>query len=218
MKKKPLIPFRLLPASWGLSGQPFDEAEAAYLYEGEDLERRLVEIRTENEPLERAKQLLALDRKYHKIGHYDYDKRLIELDGKGSDKRALLDLDFKHARLGEYEWAKAICELEKDGIERDVELANLELRFKKIEPREHEKRVATAKQEPWVGVVGDEFDVNQGIDGLAIELDWNEYWIEYLRLNGYVGHSDEQIIDQWFNDVCRSMIGPDDRRQHDHPF
>lgn len=44
MRKKRLIPFDWLPASWGLAGPAYDEAKAYYEYDGYDLAVRLAEF------------------------------------------------------------------------------------------------------------------------------------------------------------------------------
>lgn len=211
MKKNRLIPFRLTPASWGLSGPAYDEAEVAYYYEGEELERRLIAMRNLNNPVEKARQDLALDLRLDKITPYQHDVRLIEIEGRQHDRRARLDTDMKHEQISEYDYALGIIELDLEGVERQVAKLDLDLRFHRISKRVHAKGVATAKGEPWVGIVDDEFDINQSISGFAIELDWNEHWVAYLRLAGFVGVRDEDVVDQWFMAVCRDMVGDDAR-------
>ena len=39
-----------------------------------------------------------------------------------------------------------------------------------------------------------------------IELDWNDHFIEMLHNNGYTASSDEEIVNKWFNDVCRTVL------------
>jgi hypothetical protein len=53
-----------------------------------------------------------------------------------------------------------------------------------------------------------EFDQKQPNIG-SFELDWNEPFIETLAKAGYTGKSPEQIIDTWFNDVCRNILMED---------
>jgi hypothetical protein len=38
------------------------------------------------------------------------------------------------------------------------------------------------------------------------ELDWNDEFIAMLHENGYVGQSDEEVVNKWFNDVCRTVL------------
>jgi hypothetical protein len=68
-----------------------------------------------------------------------------------------------------------------------------------------EKELATEAKEPYVSIVRVELDPAQPGNG-SFELDWNEYFVNKLVRNGYSGKSDEQIVDQWFQDVCRHVV------------
>ena len=72
-------------------------------------------------------------------------------------------------------------------------------------PKKSPKELATEKGEPWVHIVSVELDpenVGQG----AFELDWNEFFVAKLVRAGYKGRDDQQIVDQWFQDVCRNVV------------
>lgn len=139
MAKRKLIPFKWLPASWGLRGKSYKEAEANYYYEGEELEHKLAEINFEGQDLEEKK--LEIDLKYKKLDEQAYDKKL-----------------------------------------------------------------ATVRKEPWVGAVESKYDGKQGLSGFYFKLDWNEYFIKMLNENGYQGITDEETVEQWFNDVNRAYL------------
>lgn len=67
------------------------------------------------------------------------------------------------------------------------------------------KAEATKKGEPYVSIIKVELDpenIGQG----AFELDWNEQFITKLLRAGYRGKDDAQIVDQWFQDVCRNVV------------
>lgn len=68
-----------------------------------------------------------------------------------------------------------------------------------------EKELATQAQEPYVSIVSVEVDSAQPGNG-SFELDWNEHFVTKLIRHGYTGKSDEQIVDQWFQDVCRHVV------------
>jgi len=70
------------------------------------------------------------------------------------------------------------------------------------------KEIATANKEPWVAVLDTHVNKDNVRNGF-FELDWNEYFVLQLRSNGYQGDSDEAIVDQWFQDLCRN-IGNDE--------
>lgn len=124
------------------------------------------------------------------------------------NQRDLISARLRHGRMTQYEHDIELCKLEHaEGIEREIALAEVERRHEKITQKQFDKTVATLKKEPWIGIIDDGYDVNQGVNGLFFELDWNDYWIDYLRLNGYGGKDQDQIVEQWFSDVCRSQIG-----------
>lgn len=37
------------------------------------------------------------------------------------------------------------------------------------------------------------------------ELDWNKEFVNMLQQNGYTGESEEQIVDSWFQSLCRTI-------------
>lgn len=67
------------------------------------------------------------------------------------------------------------------------------------------KEIATKKKEPYVAVVGVELEENNPGNG-AFELDWNEYFVAKLVKAGYEGRDDAQIVDRWFQDICRNVV------------
>jgi hypothetical protein len=66
------------------------------------------------------------------------------------------------------------------------------------------KEAANAKKEPWVAVLNTHVNPDSPRNGF-FELDWNEYFVLMLRNNGYTGVTDEEIVDQWFSDLCREV-------------
>lgn len=66
------------------------------------------------------------------------------------------------------------------------------------------KELATANKEPWISVL--ETHVNkENIRNGFFELDWNEYFVLQLKAEGYAGTTDEEIVDQWFQELCRNV-------------
>lgn len=68
-----------------------------------------------------------------------------------------------------------------------------------------EKELATERGEPYVAVLGMELNENNLNEG-AFELDWNDKFIANLIRAGYQGKTDEDIVDQWFQNVCRNVV------------
>ena len=48
----------------------------------------------------------------------------------------------------------------------------------------------------------DEENVVQGY----FELDWNDEFVSMLQNKGITGTSDEDVVNKWFNAVCRTVL------------
>jgi hypothetical protein len=107
-----------------------------------------------------------------------------------------------------YKIQKALLNFTKDEKVKAKKNAELDLQYGKINKDERDKQIATADDEPYIKVLQVEFDQKQPNIG-SFELDWNEPFIETLAKAGYTGKSPEQIIDTWFNDVCRNILMED---------
>jgi len=205
------IPFKWLPASWGLKGQSFDLAEANYYYTGKELDLKLldVEVKYGLSKKEKDKKCIEIEYKYGNIEDYQYDLKLAEIEYDNKIPPSVrLELELKHKIIDQYEYDTGKVRIDyPDAESLENKLAMLEVDFAhgKIEKNRFEKTTATLKEEPWIDIVDHGFDPQQGVNGVYFEFDWNEYWIEFLRKSGYVGFTDEQIVEQWFSDVCRSQ-------------
>ncbi len=99
-----------------------------------------------------------------------------------------------------------LAEINADTPE-EKEIAKLAVKRKheEISQDAYDKAVATIKKEPWVNVVKmgvSPTNVTQGF----FELDWNEEFIVMLQEAGIEGMSDEEIVNKWFNGVCKTVL------------
>jgi hypothetical protein len=92
---------------------------------------------------------------------------------------------------------------ERAEAEAAAERAKAEEELAKLSPKER----ATRKQESWVSVLDTKVNVDNIRNGF-FELDWNEYFIKDLILNGYGTNADpeEEIVDRWFRDIVYNMF------------
>lgn len=67
------------------------------------------------------------------------------------------------------------------------------------------KKAASKKNEPWIHVVKTTFDPKNPKEGF-FELDWNDQFIKALVDAGYNGVTDDQIVEQWFEDLCKQVV------------
>jgi hypothetical protein len=111
-------------------------------------------------------------------------------------------------------WIRRLLGLEQletriHATEKELEKKTEEVKSLEQQLKEHqqptEKDLATTAKEPYVSIVRVEVDPTQPGNG-SFELDWNEYFVQKLVRGGYKGKTDEQIVDQWFQDVCRHVV------------
>lgn len=67
------------------------------------------------------------------------------------------------------------------------------------------KEAATKRGEPYISVVSVELDPDNVGNG-AFELDWNDIFVAKLLRAGYEGKDDAQIVDRWFQTICRNVL------------
>jgi hypothetical protein len=72
-------------------------------------------------------------------------------------------------------------------------------------PTKTAKDIANENNEPYINILSVEIDPTNIGNG-AFELDWNDKFVANLVRAGYKGKTDQQIVDQWFQDVCRNVV------------
>jgi len=89
------------------------------------------------------------------------------------------------------------------GKKKTLKPAEVQEKPKKI--KKSEKDLATERGEPYVAVLSMDVDPENLNEG-AFELDWNDKFIANLRRAGYQGKQDADLVDQWFQNVCRNVV------------
>lgn len=165
-----------MPGSWGLRGKVREQAKIEYYYDGEEKERKLIDLLYTDEKTKELENL-KLDLKYGKISEYEYEKKEIEITNKD------------------------------DNLKYKLNLLDLKLKYNKISKYDYEREKSNLLKKPWVSVSPDSFyNPENGKDGFMLSLDYNEYFIEMLKENGYKGRTNNEIIDEWFKDVMLSIL------------
>jgi hypothetical protein len=73
-------------------------------------------------------------------------------------------------------------------------------KYAKMSPKEQ----ATADEQPYIAVVNTHVNKDNVRNGF-FELDWNEFFVLQLKQDGYYGSTDEEIVDKWFQELCRNV-------------
>lgn len=172
MAKGRLIPFGMLPASWGLKGKSRQLAEAEYYLSGYELDVEKARIEHGGESPEFTKAVIEIDHRYGRISEYEKDCRIDEQFGdKAVPGLSRLGIDLKHGKIGQ---------------------------------QEHDRKRADLLNEPYMAMPKISWDPADP-SKTFFELDYNDAFVQWLRLNGYNG-SDEECINRWLNDVCNSVL------------
>ncbi len=116
----------------------------------------------------------------------------------------MIDILFKYGKLTKAEHLRELAGLIEDTKTKGLALLELDFKEGKITDTEYQKQTATNKGEPWVTVLNLGFSGAKALEG-SFELDWNEFFVENLRSKGYVGPTDDSIVNQWFMEVCRNI-------------
>jgi len=94
---------------------------------------------------------------------------------------------------------EAAARLAKEALDA-AEAAKEQERLAKLSPKE----LATEKKEPWIAVTNTHVNKDNLRNGF-FELDWNEYFVLQLRSAGYIGETEEEVVDEWFSELCRNL-------------
>lgn len=136
------------------------------------------------------------------------ETRLLEIKreelGEDEFTRRYIEANFKHGKYTESEYKRALVNLIKDDTQREIALLELEFKEGKVGEVEFSKKYATLKDEPWVTVINMDFGSKSALEG-SFELDWNDQFVEKLKLEGYTGPTPDNIVNQWFMEVCRNV-------------
>ena len=99
--------------------------------------------------------------------------------------------------------ALAEAKANEEAAKKAEEDARRQEELAKMTPKER----ATELKEPWVAVLDTKVNPDNIRNGF-FELDWNEYFIVQLKEAGYgfEGDPDEEIVDRWFQNVCRHVV------------
>jgi len=82
---------------------------------------------------------------------------------------------------------------------------NKNMKVKKTKKTTAKKKDSTKKsEEPWVKVLDMNVNPDNPRNGF-FELDWNDEFVNMLTQHGYEGASQEEIVDRWFQTLCRTI-------------
>lgn len=191
-----MVPFKLMPASWGLKGESYKIAEAEYYYTDHDLAVQLAYIKHPAGSLELEHALVEADLKWGKKDQSEYEIAKAVIDG---DKVSELTLKFKYGKISEKEHDYGIAELRND----EGTWLGVKHKHGELSDNDFCKQMSTLRGEPWVNMV--KMDISGGVNTGSFELDWNDKFIETIRAEGFVGRTDEDCVDLWLTSIAKNI-------------
>lgn len=134
------------------------------------------------------------------------------LSGYDLEKR-ILEIDLEHNNISRLEYQQALDDLEikelgkKAHSQQHLEELKLEHSLKQgnISHTDYERELATLRGEPYVNVLNMDVNRENVVQGY-IELDWNDEFVKMLTEAGITGTSDDDVVNKWFNGVCRTVL------------
>jgi len=116
MKKRRIIPFRMLPMSWGLKGKLRDLAEAQYYYEGDELNSVIQDIEIRYMPDDSKEKRVAQLKQKHirkEISDTEYNKSFADIHQEPWVVVKNIETDPESPAVGsiELDWNDAFVEM-----------------------------------------------------------------------------------------------------------
>ena len=100
---------------------------------------------------------------------------------------------------------RAVARRIADEKEQAIALEKINFKYGHIDQNAHDKNMANLNGEDYIRVVGMELDKDSPGQGF-FELDFNDNFVEYLAKSGYDGVEQDQIVDNWFSDLCKNIV------------
>lgn len=204
-KSKKIIPYWVLPGFWGLSGDTKKRAIIEYELTGYEREIALAQLESD------YPKLISVQLRYNIITKYEYDNLEAEYTLSGDDL-ALRKLEIEHAydKISDFDFESRSAAITYTGDELIAKNLEIDFKFGKLTNSQYEKALATHNKEPWVNLA--EFDFKQltNKSGLSVELEYNEYFVNYLKDNGYYSANEDEMVHTWFVNLCRQIANEDE--------
>src|SRR5574344_256231 len=173
-KKFRLMPFFVMPGSWGLKGDLYEIGYANYYYDDYYKDILVNYINNKNKAYDLKKEKNEIDFRYNMIDEKTYEENIIKIE-----------YEFGNITEKEYEEKLLYCEY----------VFNKEM----TEPM-YKKQLSTLNQKPWVYVIDSGFDEE---NNFFMFFDFNEYFFSHLISLFYNGATNDEIIYTWFSDIIR---------------
>lgn len=147
MSKRVIIPFWIWPYSWGLKGDARKIAKLEYELEGEELERKVAEVKYHGKKKDRV--LNEISFRYGHCDDFQYEFNKINFrDDITEIVPDMLALQLKYNRITEYQYDLQLAEHTLKGEELEKELLEIKLNHNIIDQSEYREGKAKWIEDP----------------------------------------------------------------------
>lgn len=138
-------------------------------------------------------KILDCKRKFDAITQREYEIEKIKREYVDDYKREceILKVDFKYGAIDEETF--------------NLKMNKLDYEHDKISELEFYKNNHTIKGKPWVHV-DIKFVDNRDPVSHEIVVDYNSKWIERLVKHGYIGRTEDEVIEKWLKEVAATQL------------
>lgn len=71
----------------------------------------------------------------------------------------------------------------------------------------YQKELSTLEGKPFIHLIDGKYIKDEyGSGQLSFEFEWNSIFVTDLKKQGYPGLSPDEIVNNWFTDVCRQIV------------
>lgn len=119
-----------------------------------------------------------------------------------------------HYYLSGEELANELLNIEyenKESNEYKIAALELSLKYNKLTQDEFSKQKANLENSAYFKVIRGEYnETGPGQGTMMFELDWNDTFVKNLKNDGWIGETDDFIVNAWFEDSCKQMLNSDE--------
>lgn len=176
----------------------------------------LIENNEHLSQVDQQREIAKYLNKFGKINEEELEYKLFDLSHTIKDTesyiREKLKLDVRFGKKSEEQADRELLDIkysDKNAKDYKIEMLALDLKWGKISENEHDKQIATLNREPWFNIMGADKHIKGENVRLSVELDWNEFFIEFLEKQGWTGMTPDEIVDRWFEGAMRQMLDID---------
>lgn len=105
----------------------------------------------------------------------------------------------------------------EDSMEFKKQVLWIKNHYGELTDIEYQKDLYTLEGKPFIELIEGKYTKDDyGSGRLAFEFEWNQLFILELKKNGYAGMSPDEIVNNWFVDICYQIADTEYRNGYEN--